>query len=628
MNIYISKYTSILICFIFFNFASITLAQKLPLVDLSAFEKPTDHWQIVGYVSVNPLVKESFETGRGKGILVGTALPAGENSTLETNMQHRDIAVEFDMLLSHDASAVVWLQGRYGLRLADSWKFDRLRLSDNGAIIPPQLNGAEALGYLPSMNAVRAPGTWQHLKLVFEAAQFNSDGVKIQRARLKSVEQNGIVIQENQYLPSVSKGALFSNESSKGPLVFQVSNGNIALRNIEITKYGDKKVKFEDLSYQLYLEKFLDNEFVYWGGAPGDQIPIPDFSSRKADQEGDISQIHTNMSRGKGNDFALVFKGTLLIPKSGHYNFEAVQNGVGAFSIMDEELLRWDVLHHKGNTNTTVELSQGKYDFTFINVNFASASDGNQSSMGLYVEGPGIKRHPLHRGGQFPQGNSTEPILLNPENGPLIQRSFLKYSDDEKLLSTVSVGYPDGVHYSFDMATGALVLAWRGPFADATPMWHGRGAQHGRHQILEPTGSVLALTADRQVWLEGNESHNIQRRGYTLNNHREPVFEYAIGSIKVTDQIFTERSSPTLKRILRFTNTNGESPQAVLYRVASADTIQKIADNMYSIDGHTYFIQLDTDVEATITQEGDQQQLIIPLQIGNASRRLTYSVIW
>jgi len=604
--------------------ANVILAQRIALDNFSAFKTPSDNWQIVGNVLINPLVEGSFETSHGQDILVGTTSSREVSSKLETIMQYGDATVEFDIMLSHGASAVVWIQGRYGLRMVDSWKADKISLSENGAIIPPsKLKGADKIGYIPSMNVVRAPGTWQHVKLVFEAPRFGSNGKKIQRARVVSVEQNGVLIQENQYLSAPSNETLFSTEQQEGPLAFQVNKGHIAIKNIEITKYTDQKVEIEELSYQLYLEKFLDDEFIYWGGAAGDQIPLPDLTRRKPDKRGNLERIHTRMVRGEGNDFALIYEGKLKIPVTGEYEFEMVRNGVGSFQINGQELTRWDILHYKGQTNGKTSLEAGIHTFKLLYLNFG------QPNAGLFVKSLGIRAHPLHEGGQIPQDSTIEPILLTPYDEPLIQRSFLKYDDNQKLLNSVNVGTPNGVHYSYDMATGALVLVWRGSFADATPMWHERGDQPGRHQVLEPTGSVLRLTADQQLWFEENESNKIQRHGYTINNSKEPAFNYTIGPVKVKDKILTEKSAPSLKRILQFTNDSEYSSRTINYRLASAVNIKKITAGLYSIDGHTYFISLDDGSEPVIIQEEGKQNLIITLKIGSKkTKELTYSVVW
>lgn len=422
----------VIVLFLINVFSKDGIAQEISLQNFTAFNTLSNSWQLKGNVEVNPLKEGSFRTEDGTGLLVGSST-SGSAGNITTKKDHGNIALEFDLLLSHEASAVVWLQGRYGLRLADSWKDKKLTLSSNGAIIPPNTEGVGAMGYLPSHNVARAPGTWQHVKIVFDAPRFGPDETKTRGARLVSVEQNGVVIHENQYLSAPSSEALYTQEQTEGPLAFQIKKGHIAIKNVSVTKYIKEKVQLEDLNYQLYMEKFLDDEFIYWGGGEGDQIFLPDLSGLQPEESGVATQIHTGMVQGKDNDFALNFEGQLQVPISGEYQFEIVPNGVGIFELDGKELARWDALHDKGTTKVTADLEAGNYPFLQLYVNYG------QPQAGLFVEGPGIKRQALHKGGEIPQGSSTEPIILTPGDRPLVQRSFL-YFGNRKLLTCMNVG--------------------------------------------------------------------------------------------------------------------------------------------------------------------------------------------
>lgn len=231
----------IMILFILTIISNNSTAQEIPLQDLSSFKSSKNGWHIKGNILINPLEASSFETEDGTGILVGSAPFSGKDSRLEMNEDHGDAIVEFEFLLSHEASVVLWLQGRYGLRLTDSWRKEEVGIYDNGAIIPPQdEKGVASLGLAANMNTARAPGAWQHIKVVFEAPDFDSDNIKNNNARLISVMQNGVVIQENQYLPTSGKDSPYSSEVTQGPLVLQISNGYVAFRNIRLMRKQER----------------------------------------------------------------------------------------------------------------------------------------------------------------------------------------------------------------------------------------------------------------------------------------------------------------------------------------------------------------------------------------------------
>ena len=67
-------------------------------------------------------------------------------------------------------------------------------------------------------------------------------------------------------------------------------------------------------------------------------------------------------------------------------------------------------------------------------------------------------------------------------------RGFVNYGD-EKRTHAISVGDPQGVHYSYDLTRGSLLKVWKGGFADVTEMWEGRGID----QLLMPQEMSVEL---------------------------------------------------------------------------------------------------------------------------------------
>lgn len=613
-----------LACTVLLIIAGNVTAQQVPLEDLNAFQLPSKHWSIGGGIDINPLRKGSFKKGRGKGILIGATPQTNGSADIKTKMTHGDILLEFDVLLSHGASAVVWLQGRYGLRLTDKWNAETIRYSDNGALIPPLGESGGSWGYLPNMNSTRAPGVWQHIKIRFDAPAFDASGSKTNPARIVSVRQNGLVIQENQYLQTPGQGAPFTDEVAEGPLVFRIGKGDIAIRNIRYTKFTGKEVELEELTYRLYLDEFLNDEFVFWGGGDGDVVQVPEFGSYEANESGDLKSIHTLMARGLGNDFALVFEGKVRIPESGTYTFEAIQNGLGSFAVGGKELFRWNSIHGKGSTSSSIELAQGVHRFTLSYINH------RQPYTGLYVEGMGVKRQPLHQESAISGENLVRPIVISPKDRPRIQRSFLLYGG-KKLLSCINVGNPNGIHYSMDLSTGSLLQAWKGGFGDVTSMWHDRGED----QVLQPLGSVVHFTDKQQVLL--SKDQNIQSGkqiengdydliGYDLTQNGEPVFLYRVGNIEIRDLVVTTTSEKTLTRSLTLNNPVGNN-QTVWFKIATAPRIDSVGDRLYSIGDRRYYVEVE-EGEPLIQKDGEEQVLLVAVNVDRQPQELQYSLIW
>ncbi|WP_395260020.1 family 16 glycoside hydrolase [Halalkalibaculum sp. DA3122] len=592
---------------------------------MSAFDENSNGWQIVGEVTANPL-KNSFQTSDGEGILVGSAASSGD---LRTKMKHGNISIEFDFLLSHKASAVIWLQGRYGIQLANvsNVKGSTFPLT-SGSIIPVQSDKITGIGNLANMNVAHAPGIWQHIKIVFEAPQFDNNGKKTKNARIVSVENNGALIQQNKYLPGVSKNAETGKEASEGPIIFQINKGDIAIRNVNYMVSSGPKIKMRNITYKIYKEKFLDGDFFY-NEREDEIISLPNLTSREPTNSGKLEWLGTGMLNDDKDDYAIVFQGELDVPISGEFKFKTVQNGVGAFQLNGKELFRWDAVNRKGKFYDNITLKKGTYPFKLTYFNFANPQ------VGIEVNGPGIIDQQLFKERETNIVSNTSPIIIKPTHeSPLIQRSFTLF-EGQKLLSGINVGYSEGIHYTFNLASGSLVKVWRGEFGNATPMWEGRGLQ----QVLEPIGSVLSLTADQQVLLSNSEDlqsikkeHDkgiYQLEGYRLNKKGEPIFQYTVNKISINDHISLGSKGRTLTRSLRFGKTaETVQNQTVWYRIANASNIEQVTNNLYSLSDQSYYIEIDEGWAAKILETNNEKKLLVPIEISESPKTFTYSIIW
>lgn len=89
------------------------------------------------------------------------------------------------------------------------------------------------------MNASKAPGTWQHLKISFQAPRFDANGNKTENAKMLLVELNGAVLHENLQLNGPTRGSFEAKEAATGPLRIQGDHGAVAFRNIKIARYNE-----------------------------------------------------------------------------------------------------------------------------------------------------------------------------------------------------------------------------------------------------------------------------------------------------------------------------------------------------------------------------------------------------
>src|SRR5688500_3786478 len=152
------------------------------------------------------------------------------------------------------------------------------------------------------------------------------------------------------------------------------------------------------------------------------------------------------------------------------------------------------------------------------------------------------------------------PIIVAPKDRVLLQRGFGPVDGALRLYACV-VGTPAGLHYAYDLETGALLSAWRGPFADMVEIWGPRA----RNQTARPAGqevfltgkSLLGLFPNRQM-IEFPKAWPTQpaplyaSRGYELEDDGQPVFLATLEQLSIRDRIAPSADTRTLTRRLEF----------------------------------------------------------------------------
>lgn len=239
-------------------FAQESSMKALSLNNMSSFQEQAGNWFIVGDVSMNSKInspkvepekgkKKKNKNGKnGDGVNQPVTFEPGEGillnmnseekkSQLVTNWEHGDIDLVIEFMLPKGSNSGVYLQGRYEIQLFDSWGVDNADYSDMGGIFKNWEEEPDKIfkGEAPLVNAAKAPGLWQTLKISFRAPQFNADGEKIAHAQFKTVELNGTKIHDNIEVPFATGGPIKNNEEPTGPLMIQGDHGPVAFRNIQ-----------------------------------------------------------------------------------------------------------------------------------------------------------------------------------------------------------------------------------------------------------------------------------------------------------------------------------------------------------------------------------------------------------
>lgn len=210
--------------------------KRLDLNSLAEFDSPGANWIVAGALAGDPRVEKDLIPVPGKGILINRATPAARKHLL-TTWHHGDIELELEFLVPVGSNSGVYLQGRYEVQITDTWCKPRRASHDTGSIYqrwdatrPEGHKGYE--GYSPLVEVERAPGLWQHLRIVFRAPRFDTMGKKVAPAHFDRVELNGVLVQEHRDVSGPTRAPGLEGEDASGPLMLQGDHGDVAFRNI------------------------------------------------------------------------------------------------------------------------------------------------------------------------------------------------------------------------------------------------------------------------------------------------------------------------------------------------------------------------------------------------------------
>ena len=237
-----------------------------------------------------------------------------------------------------------------------------------------------------------------------------------------------------------------------------------------------------------------------------------------------------------------------------------------------------------------------------------------------FLLNPNSKRPRTRMPNFFPQGNASVPQILegNVEHQVTAIWTYLNHSDKaelpDKLLAdeqqgfelepnespirlrtfmqnvgtrAFAVGFPERVHYAFDLREVRLALAWKGRFLDAHGTWFDRfipfASPLGNEQITLTQGVALAqVDAASGRWPDSAEAAGIRYLGYRLAKppNTVPTIRYGNQQIKVADTL-TPTETGLLRR-MEISQAPSDAKWAVL--LASINTSIKREGTMVHVD--------------------------------------------
>jgi len=597
--------------------------QPLMLNDLTQFKSASGNWFTVKELYI-PITGDKLETKKGGGILLGVPQKA-ESLPLVSTMDHGDIELTLDYMVSEGSIGSIYFQGNYGIQLSDSWVDQDPNFTAAGAVSQrwddSRVEGRKGFqGHPPLLNVSRAPGLWQQLRVNFRAPRFDAQGNKIQNAKFLAVYLNDVLVQNNIELTGPTQNAIGEKEAAIGPLVFNNESGALAVRNILYKSFGAEKVLLDGMRLTSY-----------------DSIKsMNDFGSAKPAGEMEIDVL-AHLAPSSNNEFAGIIEGELNVPHSETYFFslnlswipaerlQGVVNGEGTLSIDGKEVIKLE--DGENQLANSIQLSAGSHQFKLVYYKSYNLWYARQNDIKLKVEAEGVGQITLNEPLRAPDFAGKIEVKVRGE--AQTQRGFLIHKE-EKRTHTMAVGEPSGVNYVVDLSSGELLAVWRGKFVDTTPMWYGRGET----QLMIPIGDVIELSGKPTVALLADKDSPWQMadstftyEGYTLKKNGEPIIHYTIKGKMINETFEVAQAGKKLTHIIQ-TNPM-DQPENAWIMVASGSSIEKLPNGLYAIAGKSYYIELMGKESPLIRQGKDgNTDMLLPINGKGSSGLIKYSLIW
>lgn len=576
--------------------------KDLPLNNLEAFQSPGTNWKIVG-AAQSGYNDTSLTTAKGTGVLFNDfnrSIQFKPGHNLMTKMEHGDLILEFDYMITKGSNSGIYLQSRYEVQLFDSWEVKTPRFSDAGGLYQTIKKGNGPTGKAPLKNATFAPGLWQHMEISFQAPRFDASGKKTSPAKFNYVKLNGVTLHENINVNGPTIAAAFEDEKPYGPLMIQGDHGMIAFKNIKYAPQDELGVTVSDLSYRYY-ENSAKN--------PEEAIRI------KPTSQGKSAAIDARLAPAR-DKFYIEFEGKITIPKTDIYSFSMLFSGVGSLEIDGKKVIApaQTSLSAEPLVGTT-EIAAGEHRLKlWINKDLAWARTG----LSLFIEKPNSRAVALHAPASTPERAPAPLITASAEKGPELIRSFMM-QNGKKMTHVVSAGDPSSIHYSYDLLQGGLLKVWKGDFLNTTDMWHERGEP----QTASPLGAAIVLSGHCLIYDKSLTKDSIAEytyKGYKLSSKQLPTFYYEYRQLKIADQIVPLENGRGLSRTI---SVNGAEKEKQMIRIAQSASITPLGNGLYIIDDHKYYVQLAPGVFPRLETFMGKQVLLLP-----ANETIQYQVIW
>ncbi len=181
---------------------------------------------------------------------------------------------------------------------------------------------------------------------------------------------------------------------------------------------------------------------------------------------------------------------------------------------------------------------------------------------------------------------------------------------------TIAVGFPENVHYAFDVQNSRLARAWRGRFFDAQGTWVGRAGALERPPADDvfdlPAGLPFTLLAiEEDPWPVPVDASEAGYRvlGRSFDAERVPSFRYGLGDIEIVE---TPRPllSPGGARLVRAFRVRASTAYEILW-MRAATGMQIHAENGGWVADERARVWVRGSPETRVRRQGTSEELLV-----------------
>ncbi len=522
---------------------------------------------------------------------------------LVSNWDYQDLELNMHFSLNERSSFAFNFYDDYQIILANQIP----------GIVSGTLTNGRNFTQKPYNGSNRKAVVWQTLKINAKADLQN------QLLNINQIFLNNNLIHQSINLP------LNSKESWK--VRWLPKRGEFALGDIEyftpelIQKRMDTiPVYISDMNYKYY-----ENSGKAW-------TKLPDFSTIAPKSQGSTDVFNIREVRQRSQQYAIEYEGNLKVANDSEVKFWLASDDGSKLWIDNKLVIEHDGSHGPEEKTAAVDLKKGTYP---LKLHYFQGTGG--SALILHYQIGDNERKLLNSVLEANTRFVPNPeYSLVPASESYLQRGFVGYpqflgnASEKKYTHTMAVGNPEGVHYTYDLASGSLLHVWRGNFANTQSMWQNRGIE----QMIVPLSETITpaaaynwqmLSGQRKQWpdsLVNKENYRFIR--YELDKAGKPSFYYSWNDNTIKDHFV-----PTEGGLKRYIDINNP-PAGLWLALAKGGDIFELEPGVYMISDPGYLLKIEKieGMNLLLRETENEKELVASTGLFDLNASVEYEIIF